>query len=95
MPSASGTRSGPTQRETRPCAYCSALFAPKREWEQFCKPGCRRAYDLDFGTRGAVKSVRKLKAGVSVVIHLPGGPAAERALKLALGELVRIVRGPE
>lgn len=87
--------SEPTQRETRPCAYCQALFAPKREWERFCKPGGRRAYDLDFGLRGAVKSVRKLKAGVSIVIHLPEGSAGERAFKLGLGELVRIVRGAE
>ncbi len=91
--SASGTHSEPAQQETRTCGYCNGLFAPKRDWEQFCKPACRRAYDLDFGAMGAVKSVRKLKSGVSVVVHLPAGPAAERALRLALGENVRIVKG--
>lgn len=83
----------PAQTEMRPCPYCQGMFTPKRRWEAFCSSKCRTAYDVDFGAQGTVASVRKISRGASVVIHLTG-PAAERALKLALRDIVRVVRKP-
>jgi hypothetical protein len=40
---------------------------------------------------GTVASVRRINRGASVVIHLTG-PAAERALRLGVRELVRVVK---
>jgi hypothetical protein len=31
--------------DTRECAYCGAVFAPRREHARFCSPGCRLAWD--------------------------------------------------
>lgn len=45
------------------------------------------------GAEGRVVSVRRIRSGASVVIHLIG-PAAEAALQLRLGERVRVVRQP-
>ncbi|MBS0380140.1 MAG: hypothetical protein JSS29_16790 [Proteobacteria bacterium] len=87
------TRYEAVQGEMRTCAYCHSMFTPKRRWEAFCKSRCRMAYEADFGAQGKVASVRRLKNGVSVVVHLEG-PAAERAVKLGLRELVRITRKP-
>jgi hypothetical protein len=41
-----------------------------------------------------VRSVRRIKTGASVVVHLTG-PAAEAALQLHLGDEVRIVESVE
>lgn len=73
------------------CPLCSVAFAPKKPWQTFCCAEHRTAYDQEFGTMGKVATVRKIKTGVSVSIHL-SGPAAERALNLGIGEAVRIVR---
>jgi hypothetical protein len=81
------------QQEMRPCAYDGKLFIPCRPWEAFCSSKCRTAFDVDFGAQGTVASVRKINRGASVVIHLEG-PAAERALKFGLRDLVRVVRRP-
>lgn len=84
---------GPAQAEMRPCPNCRAMFTPERPWQEFCGTKCRNAYDVDVGAQGTVASVRKINRGASVVIHLTG-PAAERALKLGLRELVRVVKKP-
>lgn len=83
----------PAQAEMLSCPYCLTMFQPTRRWERFCSPKCRTAYDVDFGALGKVASVRKIARGASIVIHLEG-PAAERALKLGIRELVRVVRKP-
>lgn len=83
--------SSDAQAEMRACGYCEALFTPRRLWEAFCCSKCRTAYDKDFGTQGAVASVRRINRGASVVIHLTG-PAADRALRLDLKQLVRITK---
>lgn len=72
---------------------CQVLFKPETPWQTFCCPGHRNAYDREYGALGTVASVRKLRRGVSVVIHLDG-PAAERALNLNPRELVRLVKKP-
>lgn len=77
-----------------PCPQCQSLFAPKRPTQRFCGDRCRKAYHTDRGIQGPVVSVRRLRRGVSVVIHLPAA-AAEAALKLELRQLVRIVPDPE
>lgn len=43
---------------------------------------------------GKVAAVRRLRRGVSVVIHLEG-PAAERALNLGIGDVARLTVRPE
>lgn len=75
------------------CSYCQTLFVPRKRWGAFCSAKCRNAFDVEFGCQGTVASVRKINRGASVVIHLTG-PAAERALKLELREVVRVVRKP-
>lgn len=81
------------QTEMRACAHDGVLFTPRRPWEAFCCRACRAAFDIDIGAQGAVASVRRINKGASVVIHLTG-PAAERALKLGIRELVRVVKVP-
>lgn len=78
------------QGELRSCAYCQTLFVPARPQQSFCATKCRTAFHVDRGATGAVRSVRRIKTGASVVVHLTG-PAAEAALQLHLGEEVRIV----
>lgn len=75
------------------CAYCRTPFQPRRGWSAFCSPECRKGFDTEIGATGRVAAVRRIKAGASVTIHLEG-PAAERALNLQLGELIRAVRQP-
>lgn len=81
--------------ESRFCRWCGSSLAGKRAQAEFCGDRCRLDWHRSQPPEGVVRGVRKIKAGVSVVIHLPEGPAAERALKLELGESVRIVRGAE
>jgi len=81
------------QVEAATCAYCCTLFLPVRRWGAFCSAKCRNDFEADFGATGAVASVRKLRKGVSVVIHL-NGPAAERALKFGIRDPVRLTRKP-
>lgn len=81
------------QHELRPCAYCRTLFPPRRQWEAFCSAKCRNDYNTDIGTEGVVASVRKIARGASLVIHL-SGPAAERALRLGLRDVVKVVKSP-
>jgi hypothetical protein len=81
------------QVEAVGCSYCQTLFVPRKRWGAFCSQKCRTAYDVEVGCQGTVASVRKINRGASVVIHLTG-PAAERALKLGLREVVRVVRKP-
>lgn len=75
------------------CAFCGGEFAARKDWQKFCCAEHRTAYDQEFGTLGKVATVRKIKTGVSVSIHLTG-PAAERALNLELGSPARITRPP-
>ncbi len=82
------------QRDMRTCPYCQSMFVPKRRWEAFCTQKCRTSYDQDFGAQGTVASVRRLKKGASVVVHLPDGPAADRAMNLLLNDPVRVTRKP-
>lgn len=78
----------------KPCAYCNALFQPKKRWATFCCSECRSAYDSEIGATGEVKSARKLTRGrVSVILWLEG-PAAERAMKLSPGDKARVVKLP-
>lgn len=81
-------------RRSASCRWCGSSLEEKRAHAEFCGDRCRLDWHRNQPPEGAVRSVRKLKRGVSVVVHLEG-PAAERALKLDLGELVRIVQGPE
>lgn len=81
-----------TSGQSNACAYCQTTFAPRRKWERFCSSACRMAYDVDIGAQGVVRGVRRVKTGVSVTIHLTDESAAERGLKLGLGEPVRVVR---
>lgn len=81
------------QMEAATCAYCRDFFLPARRWSAFCSARCRNAFETDFGATGVVASVRRLRKGVSVVIHLDG-PAAERALKFGIREPVRLTRKP-
>jgi hypothetical protein len=81
------------QLELKPCAQCRDLFQPARPSQAFCGPKCRNAFHVDHGASGAVASVRRINRGASVVIHLTG-PAAESALQLHLGEVVRVVAQP-
>ncbi|HJS88704.1 MAG TPA: hypothetical protein VJ738_01925 [Steroidobacteraceae bacterium] len=76
---------------SRLCQYCGGTFRPSRPWQAFCSAAHRTAFDKEFGSAGTVASVRRLRRGVSVVLHLDG-PAAERALNLEIGAEVRIVR---
>lgn len=77
----------------RTCPLCSVAFTPRTRWQTFCCAEHRTTYDQEFGTLGKVATVRKIKTGVSVSIHLRG-PAAERALNLLLGDAVRVVKAP-
>lgn len=79
-----------TQLSAASCAYCLALFMPRRSAQEFCSAKCRSAYHVDHGAEGSVASVRRIHRGASIVVHLTG-PAAERALKLRLRERVRVV----
>jgi endogenous inhibitor of DNA gyrase (YacG/DUF329 family) len=83
----------PAQAEMKTCPYCQAMFAPVRRWQAFCSTRCATAFDVDLGAQGHVASVRKINRGASIVIHL-SGPAAERALRLGLRDIVRVVKKP-
>ena len=85
------TRSSAAQAELRACPYCEALFAPKRLRQDFCGPRCRKGFHDDVGATGKVAGVTRLKRGVSLIIHYPDGPAAERAIELHKGASVRVV----
>lgn len=79
--------------EGKHCAQCSLLFQPVRPSQAFCGDKCRMGFHADRGIEGAVARVQRTKAGASVVIHLTG-PAAESALGLAIGAVVRVVPKP-
>ncbi|MGA8094774.1 MAG: hypothetical protein WBV35_07235 [Steroidobacteraceae bacterium] len=66
---------------------------PARRWQAFCSVAHRNAYDAEIGAVRTVASVRRLRRGASVVVHLEG-PAAERALNLEIGATVRLVKTP-
>jgi hypothetical protein len=93
--STSETRSDSPAVEIRACANpsCGRPFQPKRGAQVFCLDKCRQSYHRDHGTTGKVASVRRTKGGASLVIHL-SGPAAESAIQLKLGELVRVTGAP-
>lgn len=80
------------QLEMISCGYCGVMFMPKRERQDFCSTKCRSNYQQDVGTQGVVAGVTRIKRGVSVVMHFPTGPAAERAIELLRGEEVRVTR---
>jgi len=79
------------QTEVRVCPYCGDLFVPRRLQQEFCCDKHRIAYHRDIGAEGTVASVTRLKRGVSIVLHFPDGPAAERAIGLRKGQGVRVV----
>lgn len=85
------TRSQPPPGAMRVCPYCNGLFPPKRLRQDFCGDPCRTSFHRDVGTQGVVAGVTRLKRGVSVVIHYPDGPSAERAIALRKGQSVRTV----
>jgi hypothetical protein len=72
---------------------CGRGFKPKRPSQVFCLDKCRKDYHRDHGTEGKVARIQRTKSGASLVIHL-AGPAAEQALQLHIGELVRVVGVP-
>ena len=82
----------PAEPEKRLCPYCDVPFLPRTRWQAFCSVAHRNAYDVEIGALGRVASVRRLRRGVSVVVHLADGPAAERALNLEIGTSVRVVK---
>lgn len=87
------TRFAPSQSEALPCPCCHSLFQPKRPTQRFCSARCRASFHTDVGASGKVASVRRIRRGCSVVIHL-AGPAAEAALQLHLAQIVRLVVAP-
>lgn len=93
MSAAAPMHSEPVRDELRTCPYYRNLFRPRTPWQAFCSSKHRTAYDVEFGAIGVVANVRKLRKGVSVVIHLDG-PAAERALRFGLRDPVRLVGKP-
>lgn len=82
-----------TQQEAITCPCCHSLFQPKRPTQRFCSARCRASFHTDVGASGKVASVRRIRRGCSVVIHL-AGPAAEAALQLHLSQIVRLVVTP-
>lgn len=82
-----------TQQEAIACPCCHSLFQPKRPQQAFCSARCRASFHTDVGASGKVASVRRIRRGCSVVIHL-AGPAAEAALQLHLAQIVRLVVTP-
>lgn len=85
------TRSRGAVAEIRLCAYCEGGFSAKRPQQRFCSQACRLGFHKDVGAEGTVAGVSRIKRGVSVVIHFPTGPAAERAITLLRGESVSVV----
>jgi hypothetical protein len=77
------------------CAQCHAMFLARKPGQYFCKASCRAAYQRETGLQGQVAGVTRLLRGVSVVIHFPDGPAAEKAIALTKRQTVSIVREPE
>lgn len=75
------------------CAQCKSAFHPKRPSQDFCCDKCRMGYYIDHGMEGAVYRVQRTRAGASVVIHL-SGPAAESAMGLPIGSVIRVVSKP-
>lgn len=88
------TRRQPLQMEMRECPYCKVMFQPKRPRQGFCKRQCGKWYHEDVGTEGVVAGVTRIKRGVSIVLHFANGPAAERAVMLLKGEIVRAITKP-
>ena len=78
----------PIQVRAIRCDGCEALFVPKRPWQRFHSTACRNAWHAEHGHRGTVKSVRRLKRGWSVTVHM------EDAGALELGTVVQMVRRP-
>jgi hypothetical protein len=68
------------------CRQCQNTFQPSRPSQVFCGHKCRAAYHVDHGHQGAVKSVRRLKSGWSITLHI------DDASGFQLGERVRLVR---
>ena len=80
-----------TEPELRACPYCGVTFTPKRPWQRFCSAAHRTAFDKEYGAVGKVATVRRLRRGVSITVHLEG-PAAERALNLQIGTRICLSR---
>jgi hypothetical protein len=68
------------------CKHCQTAFVPSRPSQVFCGHKCRAAYHVDHGHQGAVKSVRRLKSGWSITLHV------DDASGFQLAERVRLVR---
>jgi len=85
------TRFEGQQGEMRTCPYCLKLYPPKRARQEFCGDKCRNGFHMDVGTAGKVAGATRIKRGVSIVLHFPSGPAAERAILLLKGQAVRLV----
>lgn len=84
-----------TQFEMRPCAYCRRMFTPAREDKAFCTRKCRASFHEDHGAEGIVAGVTRLMRGrVSIILHCEAGPAAEHAITLMRGDVVRVVKQP-
>jgi hypothetical protein len=79
----------------RVCPYCMGMFSSVRLRQEFCGDPCRLGFHKDVGAEGVVAGVTRLKRGVSVVVHFPDGPAAERAIALRKGQAVRTVPAPQ
>jgi hypothetical protein len=75
---------------SRTCCQCDGVFSPSRPTQHFCGDRCRKAYHTDRGIEGKVAGARRTKTGASVTIHL-SGPAADQAMGLQIGEIVRVV----
>ena len=70
------------------CPQCQGTYQPARPSQVFCGKKCRDAWHIDHGHRGAVASVRRLKRGISIVLHTDD----EGLLNLELGQVVRVVK---
>jgi hypothetical protein len=72
------------------CAHCHAEFKPKRE-AKYCGNKCRSAAHRQVhpgpGISGQIKAVRRLKSGVSVVVHTRD----EASLRLVLGTEINLL----
>lgn len=54
------------------CPHCGTGFAPRRSWQKFDKPACRRAYHKGTGGGDLAKRVAELEERVrklEAVVH--------------------------
>lgn len=43
------------------CDGCGGVFAPRRRWQRFCKPGCRSAFHTAMSPEALRRDIEDLK----------------------------------